>query len=85
VENDIGGEFEKIRGRFPDMRRTAEYNDWLQECCGFKLLKTIKSYFQFESAFEAQEVFRAIYGADAAARVNGAQIEHNVVLYMLKK
>ena len=42
VENDIGGEFEEIRNRYPDISRTKKYNDWI-ESNNFKVEKFIEN------------------------------------------
>ena len=81
VENDIGGEFETIRGRYPDMRQTAEYNDWVTVVVGLKESKKIDTYFQFKSVDEARRVIREIWGEKAATRLKSERIGHKVVVY----
>ena len=51
VENDIGGEFEKIRNRYPDTKRTKEYNDWIENN-GFICKNRFETYFKFKSLIE---------------------------------
>ncbi|HOW29897.1 MAG TPA: class I SAM-dependent methyltransferase [archaeon] len=83
VENDIGGEFETIRGRYPNITRTKGYNDWVIKK-GFKEFKKIKTYFLFDSNKTSKEVFKAIYNEETARKVN-KKIKHNVIMYCLCK
>ncbi len=85
VENDIGGEFEFIRDRFPDISRTREYNDWLEKDLAFILLSRFTTHFGFESLDEARKVIGAIWGSQAAQRVQRKDIEHKIVIYEKKK
>ncbi len=84
VENDIGGDFEYIRNRFPDISRTRAYNDWL-ESNGFVPAARFSTYFKFDSLEEAKLIFCSIWGQDAAKRVNGKKIEHKIVIYQRAK
>jgi len=83
VENDIGGEFETIRGRYPNIVRTKGYNDWVIKK-GFKEFKKIKTYFLFDSDKISKKVFKAIYNEETAKKVN-KKIKHNVIMYWLCK
>lgn len=80
VENDIGGEFEAIRGRYPDIRRTKSYNDWL-ESRGFRPIKHFETYFEFDSLGEAKEIFCSIWGKLAADKITDKKINQRIVIY----
>lgn len=80
VENDIGGEFEEIRNRYPNIKRTKDYNDWI-ECNNFKVENKFKTYFQFSDCKEAKSVFSNIWGADIGNKVRSNIIEQNIVIY----
>lgn len=80
VENDEGGEFEYLRGRYPDCRRTRAYNAWIRSR-GFDVAAVLPSYFEFASTSEARAIFGAIWGETAAARVQDRRIEHRIVVY----
>lgn len=84
VENDLGGEFEEIRGRYPDIFKTKQYLDWV-ETKGFKLIKKIKTHFLFDNKEIAKDVFKVIYGENASNKINNRKIKHNVVIYYLSK
>ncbi len=80
VENDYAGEFEYIRGRWPDASMTADYNNWLVQA-GFTPVAHIATIFEFSSAPKAKHVFGAIWGAKAAERVQRKKITHNIVIF----
>ncbi|MBQ3493999.1 MAG: class I SAM-dependent methyltransferase, partial [Clostridia bacterium] len=80
VENDIGGEFEELRGRYPDTARTKNYNDFLKSN-GFVECKKIQTHFNFETKQQAQNVFKNIWGELVAEKIKSNKIEHNVVIY----
>ena len=80
VENDIGGEFEEIRNRYPNIKRTKDYNDWI-ECNNFKVENKFKTYFQFSDCKEAKSVFSNIWGADIGNKVRSNIIEQKIVIY----
>ena len=80
IENDIGGEFEYVRGRCPDTRRTAAYNDELT-VRGFEAAARFQTAFSFESYAEARRVFGSIWGEAAAARVAGRAVGQRVVIF----
>lgn len=81
VENAEGSEFERIRGRTDDpQQRTKRYNDWVL-ACGFRILRELDAHFEFETLQRAREVFGAIWGDAAAARVKGATIAHKITIY----
>jgi ubiquinone/menaquinone biosynthesis C-methylase UbiE len=82
VENDIGGEFEIIRNRFPNTDKTKKYNDWLENK-GFIIVKKIKSFFEFDSIKEAKEVFTSIWGEKVRNKIKNKKIEHKIVIYKL--
>lgn len=84
VENDLGGEFEEIRDRYPDVFKTKQYLDWV-DTKGFKLIKKIKTYFLFDNKEIAKNVFKVIYGENASNKINSRKIKHNVAIYCLSK
>ncbi len=85
VENDLGGEFEYIRGRYPDIARTKEYNDWLEQEMGFVPVSKFSTYFDFKSLDEAKAVFGVIWGKEATQRVSRRDVEQRIVIYQKKK
>ena len=84
VENDIGGEFEKIRNRYPNIEKTKQYNDWI-EANGFTALSQFKTYFQFESKEQAKMVFSNIWGKEKGNHVKSNRIEQNIIIYQYEK
>jgi ubiquinone/menaquinone biosynthesis C-methylase UbiE len=80
VENDIGGEFEEIRNRYPNSSETRTYNKWLEDN-GFRAVKRFKTSFRFGSTKEARTVFAAIWGSAAGNRVKSKTINHRVIIY----
>ena len=83
VENDIGGEFEEIRNRYPNIKRTKDYNDWI-EYNKFKIESQFKTYFKFRDCKEAQDIFSNIWGADIGDKIKSNVIEQNIVIYTYK-
>lgn len=81
VENDIGGEFETLRDRFPNSKRTSDYHNWLRSK-GFELSNRVESYFQFSSARQAQKCFSKIWGFEVGAKVNQRQIVHRIGIFV---
>jgi ubiquinone/menaquinone biosynthesis C-methylase UbiE len=84
IENDTGGEFEYIRGRFPNSERTQSYNTFLEER-SFIPLQRVESYFLFPSVEKARFIFGSIWGEEAANRIRSARIEHNIIIYQYQK
>lgn len=82
IENDLGGDFEYIRGRFPDVSRTHRYNQWLEDA-GAKACAQFESHFSFSSVEEGKSIIGAIWGEAAAARVVSARIGHRIIVYRL--
>lgn len=80
VENDIGGEFEEIRNRYPDIKRTKEYNDWI-ESNGFICNNRFETYFKFENKKQAKNVFTNIWGNEIGDKVNNNIIKQNIIIY----
>lgn len=80
VENNVGGEFEKIRKRFPDLTTTQKYNKWITNQ-GFKEEKQFDTYFEFESEEEGNKIFSAIWGEEIGNNVKDKRIEHKVIIY----
>jgi ubiquinone/menaquinone biosynthesis C-methylase UbiE len=78
IENDTGGEFERVRGRFPDISRTQIYNDWLI-ARGCRVVRRLVTSFRFPSLQSAQETFSAIWGSEVGGRVTSASIPHSVI------
>lgn len=80
VENDVGGEFKDlIEEGFGD-EKTRIKLDWLEES-GFEKVKSIKTYFEFESLAEAKKVVEIIWDKSIAAKVKKNKIGHNIVIY----
>ncbi len=80
VENDIGGEFEEIRNRYPDIRRTKEYNDWIEEQ-QFNCINKFETYFKFDNKDIAKKVFENIWGREIGNKINSNIIKQNIVIY----
>lgn len=80
VENDIGGEFEEIRNRYPDIRRTKLYNDSLENN-GFNCYNKFETEFKFASKEQAQNVFSNIWGNQIGNKVSDEIIKQNIVIY----
>ena len=84
VENDLGGKFEEIRGRYPNIERTKMYNDWL-EGVGFNTIKRFQTSFEFNSIQEAKKVMGSIWGDEVTGKkVNSKSIGHNIVIFEKK-
>lgn len=84
VENDIGGEFEQIRGRYPNIERTKAYNDFLL-LNEFTEYKKIKTYFEFDNQEIAKLTFNKIWGEEVSNKINSNKIEHNVIIFQYKR
>ncbi|MEZ0261388.1 MAG: trans-aconitate 2-methyltransferase [Alphaproteobacteria bacterium] len=81
VENAEGSEFERIRGRVDDPeQRTKRYNDWVLGR-GFRNLRDLDAHFEFETLEKAREIFGAIWGDAAAARITAPRIQHKITIY----
>ena len=80
VENDIGGEFEEIRNRYPNIQRTKEYNDWI-EGNGFSCYNKFETYFKFNDKDQAKNVFSNIWGNEIGDKVNKEIIKQNIIIY----
>lgn len=80
VENDIGGEFEEIRNRYPDISRTKSYNDSLENN-GFNCFSKFETEFKFENKNQAQNVFSNIWGNQIGSKVSDEIIKQNIVIY----
>lgn len=80
VENDIGGEFEEIRNRYPDIRRTKLYNDSLENN-GFNCYNKFETEFKFASKEQAKNVFSNIWGNQIGNKVSDEIIKQNIVIY----
>lgn len=83
VENGVSGFFEKIRGA---RRRgeTQEYNQWLKKR-GFKVIKRIKTYFEFTSQKEARKVFGKIWGNEVGSQIKTKRVGHNILIFEKRK
>lgn len=82
VENNIGSQFELLRGRDPNIdQRTYLYNQWLIDQ-GFTLYKTVHSYFQFENKQVAQFVFSSIWKDRLTQAINDKKINHSINIYI---
>ena len=80
VENDIGGEFEEIRNRYPDIKRTKGYNDWI-ESHGFVCENKFETYFKFKDKEQAKKVFSNIWGEKIGSKVKNDIIKQNIIIY----
>lgn len=80
VENDIGGEFEEIRNRYPNIKKTKEYNDWI-ESNDFICNNRCETYFRFDNKNQAQDVFSNIWGSEIGNKVNSNIIKQNIIIY----
>ncbi|MGV8086494.1 MAG: class I SAM-dependent methyltransferase [Candidatus Woesearchaeota archaeon] len=85
IENDIGGDFETIRGRYPNISRTKEYNDWLENEMKFKPVSRFTTYFDFSSIQEAKQIMGSIWGKDASDNVQSKKINQNIIIYAKNK
>ena len=83
VENDIGGEFEEIRNRYPNIEKTKQYNDWI-ESNNFKIESKFETYFQFKNYQEAKNTFSNIWGIDTGDKVKSNVVKQNIVIYNYK-
>lgn len=84
VENDLGGEFEEIRDRSPQIGRTLAYNNWLLEN-GFEPIQRFQTFFRFDCREEARHIFGSIWGEEHGRRVRSALVEHKVVIFERRK
>ena len=84
IENDVGGSFERVRGRYPAVRRTQAYNRWLERH-GLFVMERFTTTFGFSTIADARRVIGAIWGTRAAARVRRAKIPHRIVIYTKRK
>lgn len=83
IENNIGGYFERMRGRYPNKEKTLKYNNWILNN-EFKIYKEIDSYFRFKSEEESKYVFEKIYGKKISLLAK-KQIEHKVIIFEYEK
>lgn len=83
IENNIGGYFERMRGRYPNKERTLKYNNWLLNN-NFKVYQEIDSYFRFNNELEAKYTFEKIYGKKISLLAK-KQIEHKIIIFEYKK
>ena len=84
VENDIGGEFEEIRNRYPNIEKTKQYNDWLENN-EFICEKRFQTYFKFNTKTQAKDVFSNIWGEEIGKKINSNKISHKIIIYKYKK
>lgn len=84
VENDIGGEFETFRNRYPDIKRTQEYNNWI-ESKEFICADKFETYFKFDNKEQAKKIFGNIWGEKIGCNVKDNLIEQNIIIYKYKK
>lgn len=80
VENGIGGQFEEIRNRYPNIEKTKGYNDWI-EYNGFQIKTEFETYFKFKSTEESKKVFSNIWGEEVGKKVNSDIIKQNIIIY----
>ena len=79
VENDVGGYFEKLRGR-DNNTKTQDYNQWLLDN-GFKIKNKLTTYFKFDSTYLAQDVFKSIWGDNLHATISQNTIDQKIVFF----
>ena len=79
VENDIGGEFEIIRKRYPDIKKTKEYNEWIENN-DFTCYNRFETYFKFTDKKQAKNVFSNIWGKNIGNTVNSNIIKQNIII-----
>jgi ubiquinone/menaquinone biosynthesis C-methylase UbiE len=85
IENDVSGEFELIREKNKlKVNPTLQYNNRLLSQW-FSVAKKIKTYFLFDSAAQAKEVFTAIWWFKKGNNVHSKKIAHDVVIFERKK
>lgn len=83
IENNIGNEFEALRGRDKD-NRTSDYNNWVLSK-NFKVSKEFTTYFKFNTVEETKKVFDVIYGNDISSKLNSRNINQNIIIFELNK
>ncbi len=83
IENEPRSEFQKIRGTIYE-ERTKNYNRWLIKE-GFIPIKSINTYFNFDSTQEARKVFRDIWGNEIAQRLTSKRIDHVLIVFKKEK
>jgi ubiquinone/menaquinone biosynthesis C-methylase UbiE len=83
IENDVTGFFEKIRGAHR-REETQEYNRWLKKR-GFRIVKRIRTYFEFASQKEARKVFGKIWGDEVGLQIKTKRVDHNVIIFEKRK
>ena len=84
VENDIGGEFEIIRNRYPNIKRTQDYNNWI-ESKQFICADKFETYFKFDNKAQAKKIFGNIWGSQTKEKIQSEIINQNIVIYKYKK
>ena len=84
VENDIGDDFETIRGRFPDIKKTEQYNHWLYKK-GFIPIKRFRTEFEFKTLENAKMTFGSIWGEDVIEKIKDKKIGHNIIIFKKSK
>lgn len=80
VENDIGGKFEEIRNRYPDIRRTKDYNNWIENN-GFVCESKFETFFKFKDKEQAKNVFTHIWGKEIGNKIESDVIKQNIIIY----
>lgn len=83
IENEVGSEFESLRGRDKD-DRTSVYNKWLVEN-GFREYEQFDTYFNFDSEETARKCFLEIYGEEVAKKIRSKRIGHKIGIFKFKK
>lgn len=78
VENNSSGAFEEMRGKIP---ASTAYNKWLTDVAGFTPSVRLPARFLFDDTAQARSIIGAIWGAPVAARVEGPDIAHNIVIF----
>lgn len=83
IENAQGSEFEILRGHQGIGNQSEKYDNWLT-LTGFELIKTIDTYFLFESAEKASKIFKKIWGDRLTSLRIDAKIEQSVNIWVKK-
>lgn len=83
IENEVGSEFEYLRGRDKDIR-TSAYNQWIKNN-GFVVEKVIETYFDFKNMDTAKKCFLEIYGEEVMKKITSEKIGHKISIFKFEK
>lgn len=82
-ENAASGAFDRATGPFR-REEALKYNRWLKER-GFKIAHKINTHFHFSSVKVAKKIFKEIWGDEAASKILGEKVGHNVIMFQKRK